>query len=399
MITVGEAWRRIAHALPDYGAENVPVEDAAGRVLRADVAAERDQPPFDRVMMDGIALRYTGARRLRVQASQHAGDTPVELAEDDCCIEIMTGAVLPPGADTVVPVERISIRDGHAELEEGYEPEPEPGRFIHRRASDHRAGTRLLEAGCLLGAPEIAVLAAQGMASVSVGRRPPVAVISTGNELVPAGVPVAAHEIRQSNGQAILASLRQHGHIESSHVHLRDEPAEMRERLAALLDDFPVVLLSGGVSKGKADYVPGIMAELGVEVAFHRISQRPGKPMWFGTRGQTLVFALPGNPVSTLVCFRRYVLPALLRGAGHKGETTETAVLGADYRFAPELTCFLPVRMVGAADGTPAAMPAPTNTSGDFTGLAGTTGFVELELEGEQFAAGTPATLYRWRLY
>ncbi|NBC22711.1 MAG: molybdopterin molybdenumtransferase MoeA [Gammaproteobacteria bacterium] len=397
MITVAEAWQRIDDELPDYGSETVPVEEAAGRVLRADVAAERDQPPFDRVMMDGIALRHTGARRLRVQGTQHAGDAPLELADDAGCIEIMTGAVLPPGADTVVPVERIRSEDGHVELEEGYEPEP--GRFIHRRGSDHAAGTRLLEAGCLLGAPEIAVLASQGLASVGVGHRPPVAVISTGNELVPAGAPVAAHEIRQSNGPAILASLLQHGHAGSRHVHLRDEPQVMHERLAALLDAFPVLLLSGGVSKGKADYVPGIMAELGVEVVFHRVSQRPGKPMWFGARGATLVFALPGNPVSALVCFRRYVLPALLRGAGYSGPTAETAMLGADYEFRAPLTCFLPVRAETDAAGSLVAIPAPTNTSGDFTGLAGTTGFVELERERERFAAGTPVTLHRWRLY
>ena len=397
MITVGEAWRRIADALPDYGSENIAVEEATGRVLRRPVCAERDQPPFDRVMMDGIALRHTGARRLRVGATQHAGDPPLAVADGEC-VEIMTGAVLPRGADTVVPVERIRTSDGHAELEEGYEPEP--GQFIHRRGSDHGAGSRLLDAGTLLGAPEVAVLASQGLATVAVGRRPAVAVVSTGNELVAAGATVAPHEIRQSNGPAILASLLQHGHAGSRHLHLRDEPAVMRRRLGALLDEFPVLLLSGGVSKGKADYVPGIMAELGVEVAFHRVSQRPGKPMWFGTRGETLVFALPGNPVSALVCFRRYVLPALLKAAGSAaGTAEETAVLGADHAFRPALTCFLPVRAARAADGSPVAMPAPTNTSGDFTALAGTTGFVELELERDRHTAGTAVALYRWRLY
>jgi molybdopterin molybdotransferase len=210
---------------------------------------------------------------------------------------------------------------------------------------------------------------------------------------------VAAHQIRLSNGPAILSSLLGHGHAGSRHAHLPDEPEVMRERLTALLDEFPVLLLSGGVSKGKADYVPGIMAELGVEVIFHRVSQRPGKPMWFGARGATLVFALPGNPVSALVCFRRYVLPALLRGAGYSGPTAETALLGADYEFRAPLTCFLPVRAETDAAGSLVAIPAPTNTSGDFTGLAGTTGFVELERERERFAAGTPVALHRWRLY
>lgn len=396
MIPVHEAWQRIVEVLPETETEHVPVEAAAGRILTRAVTAERDQPPFDRVMMDGIAIRHTGGRRFRVRATRHAGDPSVPLGSAEHCIEIMTGAVLPPGADTVVPIERLRIADGTAELEPGYEPEP--GQYVHRRASDHAAGTRLLAPGCRLGAPEVAVLASQGLAEVPVGRQPAAAVVSTGNELVGPGHAVAPHEIRLSNGPAILASLLEHGFAGSRHMHLRDDPAVMRERLGEVLAEYPVLILSGGVSRGKADHVPGIMAELGIPRVFHRVSQRPGKPMWFGAGHGRLVFALPGNPVSALVCFRRYVLPALLRAAGLASLPAETALLGADYEFRPALTCFLPVRAGTDGDGRLLATPAPTNTSGDFSALAGTAGFVELELASERFPAGTPVALHRWRI-
>ena len=394
MITVAEASRRVLESLPDFGSETVPLAAACGRILRQTIAAERDQPPFDRVMMDGIAVRWTGARRFRVEATQQAGDAPVALSDDEHCIEVMTGAVLPPGADTVVPVERISVADGRAGLESGYEPEP--GQFVHRQGSDHAAGQPLLGPGRIIGGPEVAVLASQGLADVSVGRQPAVAVVSTGNELVGPGRPVQAHEIRASNGPAMLAMLHRQGFAACRDVHLRDDPAAMQDGLGRLLDEHQVLILSGGVSKGKADYVPGILSRLGVEMVFHGVSQRPGKPMWFGVRDDRLVFALPGNPVSTLVCFRRYVLPALLAAAGLPPSPPDTAVLSRDYRFAPALTCFLPARVGTDEQGTLTADPAPTNTSGDFTSLAGTSGFVELDRDRDRFPAGTLVPFHRW---
>ncbi|MEJ2601843.1 MAG: molybdopterin molybdotransferase MoeA [Gammaproteobacteria bacterium] len=395
MVTVSEAWQHILEVLPDFGSETVALEDACGRVLRQTVTAERDQPPFDRVMMDGIAIRHTGARRFRLQATQQAGDAPITLSSDEHCIEIMTGAVLPPGTDTVVPVERIAVADGHAELEADYEPER--GQFVHRRGSDHPEGALLLAPGSLIGGPEAAVLASQGLARVAVGRHPAVAVVSTGNELVGPERALQPQEIRASNGPAMLAVLRHNGFAGCRDIHLRDEPAAMRNQLGGLLEEHRVLILSGGVSKGKADYVPGILSELGVEVVFHGVSQRPGKPMWFGVRDDRLVFALPGNPVSTLVCFRRYVVPALFGAAGLAPATPETAILSAEYRFRPSLTCFLPAHVRTDDGGRLMAAPSPTNTSGDFTTLAGTSGFVELDRERENFPAGTPVPFYRWQ--
>jgi molybdopterin molybdotransferase len=153
-----------------------------------------------------------------------------------------------------------------------------------------------------------------------------------------------------------------------------------------------------GVSLGKADYIPQVLEELGVEVVFHKISQRPGKPMWFGIgpNNQT-VFALPGNPISTFVCCRQYVIPALNAASELKEQQPEFAALTQDVTFKPKLTCFLPVRLLSNTGGQVLAMPVHTNTSGDFTSLSGTDGYVELALEETRFAAGTAARLHRWK--
>ncbi len=398
MLTTTEALDRVLAAMPELPVESVALQDAHGRVLRQVVAAERDQPPFDRVMMDGIAIAHrdfaNGTRRFPVQCTQMAGDPAVELAPGKA-IEIMTGASLPANADCIVPVERITVDQGVATLEDGYEAEA--AQFIHARASDHAAGSRLLAPGRRITPLDIAVIASAGMTSVDASRSPVVRVISTGNELVAAGENIEPHQVRLSNGPAIRALLARHGYPDCEHDHLVDERALLRERISAHLDEADVVILSGGVSMGKADYVPAVLAEIGVEVRFHRISQRPGKPMWFGTGpGGQAVFALPGNPVSALVCCRQYVIPALAKASGALAAPPEFASLASDVAFQPDLTCFQPVRLVSSAAGQVLAIPVKTNTSGDFTALSATDGYVELPREQSLFPAGTSVFLYRW---
>ena len=258
-------------------------------------------------------------------------------------------------------------------------------------------GAELLAAGHLIAPLDVAVIASAGLARVEVSRNPVIRVLSTGDELVPAGDPIAPHQVRNSNGPAIVALLAQHGHGDCLHDHLVDDPAVLEERIAAHLDAADVLVLSGGVSMGKADYVPEVLAKLGVDVVFHKISQRPGKPMWFGTApGEKTVFALPGNPVSALVCCRHYVIPALASACGASARAPEFASLTEDIAFEPDLTCLQPVRLVSNAIGQVLAIPVRTNTSGDFASLSGTDGYVELARERSQFPAGTPVRLYRW---
>ena len=250
--------------------------------------------------------------------------------------------------DCVVPVERIRIEDGAAQLEDGYSPDAH--QFIHARASDHAAGTVVLQPGKRITPPDIAVIASAGQTSIDVTAMPDIRIVSTGNELVAAGEPIEPHQVRLSNGPAIVALLERHNYTHSRHEHLADDRGVLEARIAEYLDEADVLILSGGVSMGKADFVPQVLKDLGVEVIFHRISQRPGKPMWFGKgkEGQS-VFALPGNPVSTLVCCRQYVVPALRDIGGEPPPQKVFASLTQAVIFKPRLTNFLPVRTVSNA--------------------------------------------------
>jgi len=399
MLTTAEAEQAIADAMPAFNAEMVELEEAPGQILRQTVTAERDQPPFDRVMMDGIAIAFdslaNGNRKFSIQGTQHAGDPVQTLAADNNCIEIMTGGVLPTGTDCVIPVERISIADNVATLEAGYTPKRH--QFVHPQGSDHVKGHEVLQPGRRVSPMDIAVIASCGLDQVAVSRQPAIRVISTGNELVLPGEPIESHQIRLSNGPALVAMLTQQGFSDAAHEHLIDDEQILEVRLAHLLQECDVLILTGGVSMGKADYVPQVLAKLGVEVVFHKISQRPGKPLWFGLGPENqVVFALPGNPVSTLVCCRHYVLPALLMASGMQSRDPETAVLAEDVTFNANLTCFLPVRVSSDANGITRATPVPTNTSGDFAALSGTDGYVELTSEQNEFAAESSVPLHRW---
>lgn len=402
LITPAEARNVIIQAMRPFDRTAIETAVASGRVLRQAVHAERDQPPFDRVTMDGIAVRYealiAGVTRFRIEGTQHAGDPVTTLADSPDvpgCIEVMTGAVLPLGSDCVVPVERIEVSEGRAEVEPGYAATPR--QFIHPRGSDHRRDSKVLTPGCVLSPREIAIIVSCGLESVEVSEQPAVKVISTGNELVPAGIAIEAHQVRSSNGPALVAMLQQQGFSECEHQHLADDPHRLRTHIEATLRDFQVLILSGGVSMGKADFVPEVLADLGVKKLFHGIHQRPGKPMWFGLgpAGQA-VFALPGNPVSTLVCCRQYVLPALFAASGREPKAEEWAILTEDVTFEPKLTCFLPVRLRSDVDGITRARPVAVNTSGDFTSLGSTDGYVELARERSHFALGSPVPLHRW---
>ena len=398
MISTAEARDAILAAMPAFDSESVSTNSSSGRILHQSVVAERDQPPFDRVMMDGIALSFgdcdSGTRSFPIQATQAAGDEQLSL-ENGKCIEIMTGASLPNGADCIVPVERIRVTDGNAAIEADYTTKQR--QFIHPRGSDHKAGNKLLNAGKRVSPMDIAIINSCGLTDIEVSQSPTIRMISTGNELVPAGEPIEPHQIRMSNGPAVIAMLEQHGFDNTEHDHIVDEPELLKDRIGNHLDNADILILSGGVSMGKADYIPQVLSDLGVKVVFHKISQRPGKPMWFGMGpNKQAVFALPGNPVSTLVCCRQYVIPALNTASGLAESQPEFAALTQDVLFEPELTCFLPVKLLSNTGGQILAMPVQTNTSGDFAALSGTDGYIELALDESVFTAGSAAKLHRW---
>jgi molybdopterin molybdotransferase len=255
----------------------------------------------------------------------------------------------------------------------------------------------MLRSGVRLGAPEVAVVASAGLARVEVARQPRFMVVSTGDELIEPGEPIAAHQVRRSNAYAIVAALRTRGFEPVAHDHILDDQGMLHERLGRYLSERDILILSGGVSKGKFDYVPGVLKNLGVREVFYQVAQRPGMPMWFGVgpAGQ-LVFGLPGNPVATLVCLTRYVIPAAGRLMGARQELREQIALAAPVARGRPMTYFLPVSIGPDESGRMSASPRPPNGPGDFLALTDTDGFVELPPQPDGFAAGFVAPLYRW---
>jgi molybdopterin molybdotransferase len=379
--------------------ESLPLAQCVGGTLRENIYAERDQPPFDRVTMDGIAVDSgslrRGVRLFRIRATQSAGAPPLKLSREEDAIEVMTGAILPLASDCVIPLEQYEVTDGVASLKSTVVSAPYHN--VHRRGSDGRQGTLLLQTGTLLRAPEIAIAASAGMARVRVSSQPAIMVVSTGDELVEPGKPIKEHQVRRSNAYAVAAALRRRAFGRVGDDHVADDEEILHERLALHLTTHEVVILSGGVSMGKFDLVPKVLTRLGVQQVFHNIAQRPGKPMWFGIgpRGQA-VFGLPGNPVSTLVCLIRYVIPAIAEAMGTRRVAPERLALASPVTFQPPLAYFLPVTVEHDDWGRPWANPRPPNGSGDFLSLAGTDGFVELPPGPNTYAKGFVTSMYRW---
>ena len=398
MTEVAAAEALIQSHMPRFPARQEPLSACSGLVLAEDIHAERDQPPFDRVTMDGIAIAFrdfaAGVRSFDVVGTQAAGAEPLAVAGSQC-VEVMTGAVLPHGADTVVPIERVQRDSASATIAADAAVAAE--QFVHRRASDRAQGSLCLRAGTRLGPPEIAVLAGAGHATALVAAVPLVAVISTGDELVDAGKPIAAHQIRSTNDRAVEASLTQHRLGQVTRARLRDDANALAVAIDRLDAELDVLVLSGGISMGKFDFVPSVLTELGAKLVLKGVQQRPGRPMWFGVsaRGKP-IFALPGNPVSTLVCATRYVLPALRHASGLSPPRPELVEITAPIEASPTLTLFTPVTLSSSERATLLASPHLTNTSGDFVTLASTDGFIELAAKRGSYPAGTVARLFRW---
>lgn len=403
MLTPAEAERLIFENILPLPREDCPLAAAHGRILRAEIRADRDLPPFDRVTMDGYAVRAAalaaGIKSFKIAGTQAAGMRPLKLpAETDACIEIMTGAVLADGADCVVPYEE-TIRDEKTGVVTvvGESAAFAAGHAVHRRGSDHTAGDVMIRPGTRLTGREIAVAAACGCVAPLVTQMPKIAVVATGDELVEVDAPVAAHQIRRSNDYALRAALVASGYTRVDRFHLHDMREEIEHLLWHILAEFDVVLIAGGVSKGKFDFLPEELDRQGVQKIFHGVAQRPGKPFWFGMgRRKTPVFALPGNPVSAYTCLHRYVIPALGHASGLTLATPRQVALAAPVVFRPKLTCFVPAKLSPGNGAECLAAPEALNTSGDFSGLLGTEGFVELPAAPAEFPAGYLARFWAW---
>jgi molybdopterin molybdotransferase len=388
MIAVEEADRIIFSLLKDFGTEQIPFDKAQGRVLAKDLLADRDLPPYNRVSMDGIAISYgayeKGIRTYRIKATQAAGDVPIAIDHEEECIEIMTGAALPATTDTVIRYEDLLISNAEASIQVD---KIVKGQNIHKQGSDKKSGALVAAAGHHIHPALISLAASVGATHLKVKRQPRIVVISTGDELVGVHETPTPYQIRQSNNHTIRAALQEHA-FESDLLHIPDNPQLIQQQLQHCLQTYQVIVLSGGISMGKFDYIPQALEDLQVEQHFHKVKQRPGKPFWFGTHPSgTVVFALPGNPVSTFMCLHRYVIPWLQAALGVKPKPVY-AVLENEVIFNPALHFFMQVQLAINQEAKLSASPIQGNGSGDFSSLLQANAFMELPAEKSVFRAG-----------
>jgi molybdopterin molybdotransferase len=391
MLSVAEAQAIVHQHVRPLPAERTPLTPAAlGLVLAEDIASDLDMPPFDKAMMDGYAVRAAdlgGSQAvLQVLGEITAGQVPEGAVGAGEAIRVMTGAPIPAGADAVVMVERTRLLDdGRVQIDDGATP---PGQNIFPRAREMRRGERVLAAGAELRPQEFGLLATVGRSMVLVHPRPRVALLATGNELVDASATPGPGQIRNGNGPMLLAQVSRAGGTPRFLGIARDDS----HHLATLIGEglrSEVLVLSGGVSAGKLDLVPGVLQEQGVTAHFHKVAMKPGKPVLFGTRGATLVFGLPGNPVSALVCFELFVRPALRRLQGHAdaGPPVVPAILSNEFAYKTDRPTYHPARLEAGPAGWRVTL-IPWSGSPDLRALCGANALALLEVGTHRYEPG-----------
>ena len=390
MITVEEAERIILENIINIPTEKASINDALGRILAENLCADRDFPPFNRVTMDGIAIRFdqlkAGKTTFEIEATAAAGNPQTTLQNPQNCIEVMSGAMIPLNADMVIRYEDLSISGKNVEIIANFSAF-RAGQNIHTKGSDRKTSDIIVPKGRKISPAEIGVAATIGKNEILVQRKLSAVVISTGEEIVPMTETPLPHQIRTSNGYALQALLKNWG-LETENILLPDNQTIIEQKIAEFIETFDVLILSGGVSAGKFDFVPQSLENQGVTKFFHKVSQRPGKPFWFGkARNGTLVFALPGNPVSTFMCLNRYFKKWLDASQGIDNQLV-MAELAEDFQFKPELTFFLQVKLTYSSTGKILATPIEGHGSGDLANLVEADAFLELPLEQNLFKKG-----------
>jgi molybdopterin molybdotransferase len=398
MISSTEAKALITNEIIEIEEIKNSIFESFGKILREEIFADRPLPPFDRVMFDGYAVHSNGLNTncsLKVESIQSAGDPKKTLSSQQNAIEIMTGAVLPNNCNLVIPYEMVN-REGDQIF-----PDPQvislpPYSHIHKEASDKKQGDLLCEKGAVINSAVVATAASNGYHELKVSKTIRIAVLTSGDELVNIEQKPEPYQIRKSNGIAIESAIRSTvPSTNFSHFHFFDDLPAILTSLDTIIKEYDLIILSGGISKGKKDFIPEALETVGVKKKFQWVKQRPGKPFWFGnTRDNKPVFALPGNPVSTILGTYYYIIPALQKMLGQKNKEQKFAKLSAAYSFKPNLTCFLPVIARMDKDANLLATPSPTNNSGDYSALLDANGF--LVLPGEEKSEFLPGECYEF---
>lgn len=400
MLTAQAATDLVLLHTVDFGVEAVALSEAVGRVLAEPLIADRDFPPFDRVTMDGIAIQFAafekGQRAFPIEGLQAAGTPRLTLHKIENCLEVMTGAMLPEATDTVIRYEDLLIENGIAKVQMD---ELMPGQNLHHQGSDRQQGTLIVSPNRSITPAEVGVAATIGKAQLQVKKLPRVCIISTGDELVNVTQQPLLHQIRSSNA-LVLEGLLKKWEIPVLKLHFIDNEELIVKELANCLTNFDMLLLSGGVSEGKLDYVPKALSKLGVKQLLHKVQQRPGKPFWFGkTDGGVTVFALPGNPVSAMLCAVRYLEPWLQKCLGLTAMPEKVAILAEEVVFKPNLTYFLQVHLNQDEQGKIWAHPVAGGGSGDLANLVEADAFLELPIGKDVYCKGEVFRLWTYRIF
>jgi molybdopterin molybdotransferase len=395
MISVVQALQTVLNSCHNFGIEEIPFLKSMGRILKEEIVADRDFPPFNRVSMDGISIDYqqfkNGRRVFKIEGIQAAGSRQITLKDPKNCIEVMTGAILPNHTNTVIRYEDVTLEDGIATVNIDLIKE---GQNSHNKGKDRKVNDLLITQNTKISAAEMGVLATVGKSVVKVAKQPKVMIVSTGDELVGVDQIPLEYQIRRSN-VFTLVSLLERLNIPSETSHISDDKLIIKSKIESYLYEYDVVLFSGAVSKGKYDFLPEIFEELKVYKKFHKVMQRPGKPFYFGKTDTCTVFGFPGNPISTFVNCLAYFYPWYHRSVGLE-ILEEMAILGEDVSFVPNLDYFLQVALENKS-GNLVAFPVSANGSGDLASLANTDAFMQLPKDTTEFKKGEVYPILKYR--
>lgn len=379
MISVLDAERLTVNEKVDFGVEKISLSDALDRVLLENIHSDRDYPPFNRATMDGIAIKhrvfFEGNCEFKIAYTLAAGEEPPGISDPTNCIEIMTGASVPDFFDTIIPIEDLKIKNGVAVITA---TNIKRGQFIHKKGSDKKKGRIVAKSGSIISSNLIQALVSIGTLEVSVSRLPKIAIISTGNEFTNGNKAPNQFQIRRSNDMAIW-SILQRWNINTEIIKASDNERQIHNILKKCLSKFDVILITGGISKGKFDYIPFCLEKLLVKKIFHGVEQRPGKPFLFGIhKNGVRVFAFPGNPVSTLFCMYRYFIPWLELSLNYGKKRKVFAKLADEIVSDKYLSQFVQVKLNQNGNGELFASKISHNGSGDFMSLVLADAFMEI---------------------
>lgn len=397
MLTYEQALQEILKHAYNLAARKTPIEEAVGKILAEDIFSQIDMPLFDKSAMDGYALRASNTADIPVQlkclGTIQAGEVFTQSLKSGCCIKIMTGAPMPKGADSVVMVEDTEQQESNMIIKRSVKP----GENVCVKAEDITKGSKMFSKGNLISISDIALLATIGRRFVKTIDSPSVAVLNTGGEIIPVGRKLSQNKIYNSNGPQLCALLRQDGITPRYLGIAKDEPVILKKMISQGLT-CDILLISGGVSMGDYDLVPGILKQMGVKQLFHKVNIKPGKPLFFGVKNRKLIFGIPGNPVSNFLAYQIFVRPVIRKMMGIEDYTLKIkkGILKSEFRQKPGRKHFVLSKVVQSKN-TYYVYPLPGHGSADIAALSTADAFMLVDGTISKIKQNSEVEFITWR--